>query len=151
MIFNMLEGKPLPVYGDEKNVRDWLYLGDHNTAVWKVMQSGQIGETYNIGGENEWENITLVKSLCSIVAEKTGKEANELISLINYVKDRPGHDKRYAIDCSKIKNELNWSQSVTFEEGLEKTVDWYLKNSDWAENVRSGDYREWINTNYYNR
>jgi dTDP-glucose 4,6-dehydratase len=148
MILNILEGKPLPVYGDGKNIRDWLYVEDHNRAVWKIMQNASTGETYNIGGENEWENIKLLNVLIDIVAKKTGKNAENIRSTISYVKDRPGHDRRYAIDCSKIKNELGWKQIVSFEEGLERTVEWYLSNSQWIENIRSGEYQNWININY---
>jgi dTDP-glucose 4,6-dehydratase len=151
MILNMTEGKPLPVYGDGKNIRDWLYVEDHNSAVWLVMRQGRIGEKYNIGGENEWQNIELLKKLINIVAEETGKNTNDLRSLITYVKDRPGHDRRYAIDCSKLKGELGWSQSVSFEEGLRKTVRWYLANPTWVAHVRSGEYRSWIEKNYDKR
>jgi dTDP-glucose 4,6-dehydratase len=148
MILNMLEGKPLPVYGDGRNIRDWLYVADHNAAVWTIMTRGHIGETYNIGGENEWENIRLLHRLIEIVAEETGKPVRQLEALITYVKDRPGHDRRYAIDCSKLKNELGWKQSVSFDEGLRHTVRWYLDNPEWIASVRSGAYREWIEKNY---
>jgi dTDP-glucose 4,6-dehydratase len=151
MILNMLEGKPLPVYGDGKNIRDWLYVEDHNDAVWTVMTKGKIGEKYNIGGENEWENIRLLKELIASVARHTGKNVAEYEILITYVKDRPGHDRRYAIDCSKLKNELGWKQSVSFAEGLDRTVAWYLENSRWIERVRSGAYREWMEKNYGKR
>lgn len=148
MILNMLDGKPLPVYGDGRNIRDWLYVEDHNAAVWTVMSSGRLGETYNIGGENEWENIQLLKELIAIVARKTAKPVSRYEQLISYVKDRPGHDRRYAIDCSKLKKELGWKQSVSFAEGLDKTVAWYLENPQWINNVRSGAYREWMERNY---
>ncbi|MCX7787887.1 MAG: dTDP-glucose 4,6-dehydratase [Spirochaetes bacterium] len=151
MILNMVEGKPLPVYGDGRNIRDWLYVEDHNAAVWLVMQKGQVGEKYNIGGENEWENIRLVHRLIDIVAEESGKKAEQLRGLITFVKDRPGHDRRYAIDCTKIKRELGWKQSVSFEEGLRRTVRWYLENRTWVDRVRSGAYREWIRQNYEGR
>lgn len=151
MILNMLEGKPLPVYGDGKNIRDWLYVRDHNAAVWTIMTRGRIGETYNIGGENEWENITLLNRLIEIVSEEAKLDSNQLRGLITYVKDRPGHDRRYAIDCSKLKNELGWKQSVTFDEGLRQTVKWYLGNPDWVSRVRSGAYREWLEKNYATR
>jgi dTDP-glucose 4,6-dehydratase len=151
MILNMLEGKPLPVYGDGKNIRDWLYVEDHNAAVWTVMQKGAIGNTYNIGGENEWENIKLLDRLIEIVAEEAGKSVGQLRGLISYVKDRPGHDRRYAIDCSKIKAELGWKQSVDFDGGLRRTVRWYLDNPRWIERVRSGEYRSWMDTNYSKR
>ena len=151
MILNMLEEKPLPVYGDGKNIRDWLYVEDHCSAVWKIIISGKEGETYNIGGENEWTNIDLVNRLCEIVAEKVGKERDYFKKLITFVKDRPGHDRRYAINCDKIKKELGWKQSVSFDEGLSKTVDWYLSNSEWIEEVKSGEYRKWIERNYGGR
>lgn len=151
MILNMQDGKPLPVYGDGKNIRDWLYVEDHNSAVWLVMQQGRVGAKYNIGGENEWENIKLLYTLINIVAEETGKDAEQLRNLITYVKDRPGHDRRYAIDCSKLKKELGWKQSVSFEQGLRKTVRWYLDNTAWVEHVRSGEYRSWLEKNYEKR
>jgi dTDP-glucose 4,6-dehydratase len=151
MILNMLEDKPLPVYGDGKNIRDWLYVVDHNAAVWTIMARGRIGETYNIGGENEWENIRLLYRLIQIVAQETGKPVRQLEGLITYVKDRPGHDRRYAIDCSKLKNELCWKQSVSFDEGLRHTVRWYLDNPEWIASVRSGSYRDWIEKNYEHR
>jgi dTDP-glucose 4,6-dehydratase len=136
MILNMLDEKELPVYGDGKNIRDWLFVEDHNIAVWNIINNGRIGEKYNIGGENEWENITLLNRLIDIVAQQTGQNADKLRSLIVYVKDRPGHDRRYAIDCTKIKNELGWKQSVTFEEGLAKTVSWYIENRAWTQQLR---------------
>lgn len=148
MILNMLEGKKLPVYGDGKNIRDWLFVDDHNFAIWNIINNGRMGEKYNIGGENEWENITLLNRLIDIVAEKANLSANKLRDLIVYVKDRPGHDRRYAIDCTKIKNELGWKQSVTFEEGLAKTVCWYIENSEWTESIRSKSYQKWIEDNY---
>jgi len=148
MILNMLEGKSLPVYGDGKNIRDWIYVEDHNAAVWLVMRKGQAGRSYNIGGENEWENIKLLGRLIEIVAEETGKAADSIRSLITYVKDRPGHDRRYAIDCSRIKEELGWERSVTFDEGLRATARWYIENRTWCERVRSGEYRNWIDKNY---
>ncbi|MDC7234674.1 MAG: dTDP-glucose 4,6-dehydratase [Spirochaetales bacterium] len=151
MIENMLKGKPLPVYGDGKNIRDWLFVEDHNTAVWAVMQGGKLGETYNIGGENEWENIRLVNTLCEVVASEAGKEVQDLKDLITFVKDRPGHDQRYAINCDKLKNELGWTQSLDFEEGLKKTVRWYLDNRAWIENIKSGEYRKWMEKNYTER
>jgi dTDP-glucose 4,6-dehydratase len=151
MILNMIEGKPLPVYGDGKNIRDWLYVEDHNAAVWTVMQKGVAGETYNIGGENEWENIRLLDTLINIVSEKAGLDAEKVRGTITYVKDRPGHDRRYAIDCSRIKRELGWKQTVDFTGGLEKTVDWYLSNTPWVEGIRTGEYREWVERNYGER
>lgn len=151
MINNMLEGKALPVYGDGKNIRDWLYVEDHASAIWKILQEGKTGDSYNIGGENEWENITLVKELCRIVAEHAGLEESQLLSKITYVNDRPGHDRRYAIDCSKIKRDLGWEQSVDFSQGLHKTVAWYLDNSSWTDRIKSGEYQKWIELNYDNR
>ena len=151
MILSIAEEKPLPVYGDGKNIRDWLYVEDHNSAIWTIMQNGRSGETYNVGGENEWENIRLLNALIDIAAKKTGKNTEKIRSSITYVKDRPGHDRRYAIDCSKIKNQLGWKQTVKFEEGLERTVDWYFANQEWIENIRSGEYRNWLEKNYGER
>jgi dTDP-glucose 4,6-dehydratase len=151
MILNITEGKPLPVYGDGKNIRDWLYVEDHNSAVWEIMRNGKSGETYNIGGENEWENIKLLDVLIEIAAKKSGLESSKVRGTITYVKDRPGHDRRYAIDCSKLKSELNWKQTVTFEEGLTHTVDWYLANTQWIDGIRSGDYKKWVEKNYGQR
>lgn len=151
MIINMLEGKPLPIYGDGKNVRDWLFVYDHCTAVWAILTKGKIGETYNIGGENEWENIRLIEYLCEVVASKTGENSSKYKKLINFVKDRPGHDRRYAINCDKIKNELGWSQSVDFETGLDLTVSWYLSHLEWLNKVRSSEYLRWIEINYGRR
>ncbi len=151
MIENMLQEEPLPVYGDGKNIRDWLFVEDHNTAVWAVMQNGRLGETYNIGGENEWENLKLVHSLCEVVAEETGKDRGYYKKLISFIKDRPGHDQRYAINCDKLKNELGWKQSVTFEEGLKQTVRWYLENREWTSNIKSGEYMNWMDLNYTKR
>ncbi len=151
MICNMEAKKPLPVYGDGKNIRDWLYVEDHNSAVWTIMKKGRTGEKYNIGGETEWENIRLVQELCKSYAELTGVELSEIMSLITYVKDRPGHDRRYAIDCSKLKRELEWKKAHHFHGGLQKTVQWYVENKSWIENVRSGEYQKWIETNYGQR
>jgi len=151
MIVNMLEGKPLPVYGDGKNIRDWLCVEDHNSAVWTIMQKGKTGEKYNIGGDNEWENIKLLNVLIDIVSRKIGKDITAIKDTIKYVKDRAGHDRRYAIDCSRIKKELGWKQTVNFETGLEKTVDWYLDNSQWINSIRSGEYQKWLDKNYEKR
>ena len=151
MILNMLEGKPLPVYGDGKNIRDWLYVEDYNNAIWTIMQKGIAGEKYNVGGENEWENIKLLNELIDIVADKTNSDPQAIRSTIMYVKDRPGHDRRYAIDCYKIKHELGWKQSVNFKKGLERTVDWYLANREWTENILNGEYKRWIEKNYEKR
>ncbi|MCX8012913.1 MAG: GDP-mannose 4,6-dehydratase, partial [Rectinema sp.] len=138
-------------YGDGRNIRDWLYVEDHNEAVWMMMQKGQSGRSYNIGGENEWENIRLLERLIELVAEEAGLEAVRLHKRITYVKDRPGHDRRYAIDCSRIKTELGWRQRVTFDEGLRATVRWYLHNQQWVDHVRSGAYRSWLEQNYAQR
>ncbi|PKL18910.1 MAG: dTDP-glucose 4,6-dehydratase [Spirochaetae bacterium HGW-Spirochaetae-5] len=151
IIFNIMDNKTLPVYGDGKNIRDWLFVDDHNSAVWAVVNNGRNGETYNVGGENEWENIKLVTALCEKMALIKGKDKNNFESLINYVKDRPGHDRRYAINCDKIKLELGWKQTVSFDQGLDLTIDWYLKNTQWISNIRSGEYKKWIEKNYGSR
>ncbi len=151
MIMNIKEEKPLPVYGDGKNIRDWLYVDDHNSAVWLIINKGTSGETYNIGGENEWENIRLVNVLCDKMAHFMGKAEGYYQKLITYVKDRPGHDRRYAINCDKIKEELSWRQSFDFDKGLEQTIRWYLDNGSWIENVRTGEYRKWMEKNYEKR
>jgi dTDP-glucose 4,6-dehydratase len=151
MILNMLEGKPLPVYGDGKNIRDWIHVEDHNLAVWTIMRNGAAGEKYNIGGENEWENIQLLDILINIVSKKANLDTEKVRGTIAYVKDRPGHDRRYAIDCSKLKRELGWKQTLNFVEGLEKTVDWYLAHEAWTRGIRSGEYKNWIEKNYGKR
>ena len=151
MIENMLEEKPLPIYGDGKNVRDWLFVEDHNSAVWDIMNKGKTGECYCIGGENEWENIKLVNVLCEVMAKHTGKEKDYYKKLITFVKDRPGHDARYAIDCTKIKTELGWKQAHTFDTGLEETIIWYLQNREWVKRIKSGEYKSWIEKNYGER
>jgi dTDP-glucose 4,6-dehydratase len=151
MIMNIKDEKNLPVYGDGKNIRDWLFVNDHASAIWAIIGNGTAGETYNIGGENEWENIKLVNSLCEQMAQFLGKQKDYYKKLITHVKDRPGHDRRYAINCDKIKKELGWKQSVDFDEGLEKTVKWYLENRQWIDNVRSGEYKKWIDKNYKER
>jgi len=148
MILNIIEEKPLPVYGDGKNVRDWLYVEDHCSAIWKILNKGRAGETYNIGGENEWENIELVSCLCEKIADIKGKERNYFKKLIKYVKDRPGHDRRYAINCDKIKQKLSWRQKFDFEEGLNMTIKWYMDNKSWVDRVRSGEYKNWLEKNY---
>ena len=145
-INNILQSKPLPVYGDGNFTRDWLYVQDHARAIDLIFHKGKNHETYNIGGFNEWKNIDLVKLLCSQMDEKLGKGKGESQKLITFVKDRPGHDKRYAIDATKLNKELGWYPSVTFEEGLSKTIDWFLENKDWLENVTSGSYE-----NYYKK
>ena len=146
---NIIENKPLPVYGDGNYTRDWLFVIDHARAIDLVFHEGKNAETYNIGGFNEWKNIDLVKLLCLIMDRKLNREEGSCQRLITYVKDRPGHDLRYAIDASKIKNELGWEPSVTFEEGLEQTVDWYLENEDWLKNVTSGEYQDYYNKQYH--
>lgn len=151
MIQNIKDEKALPVYGDGRNIRDWLYVDDHNSAVWMIVSKGKAGETYNIGGENEWENIKLVHALCEKVGAALGKDKEYYKKLITYVKDRPGHDRRYAINCDKIKTELGWRQSYDFDGGLGKTIRWYLENEKWAARVRSGEYRTWIEKNYDKR
>jgi dTDP-glucose 4,6-dehydratase len=151
MILNILEEKPLPVYGDGKNVRDWLYVEDHCSAIWQILKNGKAGETYNIGGENEWENIKLVNVLCELLAEINGYSKDYYKRLITYVKDRPGHDRRYAINCDKLKSHLGWSCKYNFQEGLNQTIKWYIKNRDWVDRVKSGEYKKWIERNYDKR
>jgi len=145
-INNIKSNKPLPVYGKGDYTRDWLFVEDHAAAIDVIYHKGKLGETYNIGGFNEWQNIDLIKVLCSIMDKKLDRENGTSEKLITYVKDRPGHDKRYAIDATKLEKELGWKPSLQFEEGLEKTVDWYLKNDSWLTNVTSGDY-----LNYYTK
>ena len=147
-IHNILHHKPLPIYGDGKYTRDWLYVIDHAIAIDLVFHEGRNRESYNVGGFNEWKNIDLVKELCRQMDEKLGREKGESEKLITFVKDRPGHDLRYAIDASKINKELGWKPSVTFEEGLSKTIDWYLENKEWLEHVTSGDYLEYYDKQY---
>ncbi len=147
-IHNIINNKPLPIYGKGENVRDWLYVEDHVRAIDVVFHNGKIGETYNIGGHNEWTNINLVKELCRQMDEKLGREKGSSEKLITYVTDRAGHDLRYAIDASKLKNELGWLPSLQFEEGISKTIDWYLANSEWLKHVTSGDYRAYYEQQY---
>ena len=147
-INNIRNNKPLPVYGDGKFTRDWLYVKDHATAIDKIYHEGRLSETYNIGGFNEWQNIELIKLLCKQMDIALGQKKGTSEKLINYVKDRPGHDKRYAIDANKLKNELNWQPSLQFEEGLKKTIDWYLDNQKWMDNVTSGDYQNYYKEQY---
>jgi dTDP-glucose 4,6-dehydratase len=151
MILNALEGKPLPVYGKGKNVRDWLYVQDHCEAIWMVAQKGRTGETYNIGGSCEKKNIDVVRLVCRALSEETGKPTADFEKLITYVTDRPGHDLRYAIDATKIRRELGWQPKETFESGLKKTVRWCLDNTEWVDKVRTGEYRKWIAKNYEDR
>lgn len=151
MIMNLVDGKPLPVYGTGSNVRDWLYVDDHVEAIWAIVQRGKRGETYNVGGEAEWANLALLHQLIDVVAQATGRSADAMKKQITFVTDRPGHDARYAIDCSKLKSELGWSQRHDIESGLVSTVRWYLDNPAWVARVKSGAYREWIAKNYENR
>ncbi|MCP4606575.1 MAG: dTDP-glucose 4,6-dehydratase [Proteobacteria bacterium] len=151
MILNAAEGKPLPVYGEGKNVRDWLYVTDHCEAIMRVIEHGKLGETYNIGGNCEMSNIDVVTAICDVVAEKTDKRDTEIRQLITYVEDRPGHDFRYAIDATKIRDKLGWVPSESFDSGLHKTVDWYLGNEGWISAVRTGEYRNWLEKNYKQR
>ena len=148
MISNIRDGKNLPVYGKGDNIRDWIYVEDHNRAVWLIVKNGITGEKYNIGGENEWTNIKLLNKVIDLAAEELKKPAEEIRKTITYVKDRPGHDKRYAIDCTKIKTKLGWERKMTFEQGLKATVQWYLNNPDWVNHILSGDYKNWISANY---
>lgn len=148
MIHNIIEGKPLPVYGDGKYTRDWLYVKDHASAIDEVYHQGRNGETYCIGGWNEWQNIDLVQLLCRTMDQKLGRPEGDSAKLITYVKDRPGHDKRYAIDATKIHRELGWKPSVTFEQGLSETIDWYLSNETWLCNVTSGAYLDYYSAQY---
>ncbi|MCL4470393.1 MAG: dTDP-glucose 4,6-dehydratase [Gammaproteobacteria bacterium] len=151
IILNALNGKPLPIYGDGLNVRDWLYVGDHCAAIREVLARGRPGETYNIGGWNEKTNLDVVRTVCAILDElKPNPGITHYSSLITYVKDRPGHDRRYAIDARKIERELGWKPVETFETGIRKTVAWYLDNMDWVENVVSGEYRAWVGRQYGN-
>jgi dTDP-glucose 4,6-dehydratase len=148
IILNARNGKPLPVYGDGQNVRDWLYVDDHCEAIAIVLARGRVGETYNIGGWNEKRNIEIVEIICDIVDEIAGPRGTPRRELITFVKDRPGHDRRYAMDASKIERELDWRPRETFESGIRKTVRWYLENEDWVRGVTSGSYRQWIETHY---
>lgn len=149
MILNALEGKALPVYGDGKNVRDWLYVRDHCRAIWMIVNKGRRGEIYNIGGDSEMQNIDVVQSIIELVDQLAGPlEGGTRDKLITYVQDRPGHDRRYAIDCSKLKKELSWEPEESFATGLRKTVQWYLENMDWVNRVRSGEYKQWIDKHY---
>ena len=150
-INNIINKKPLPVYGDGKYTRDWLFVKDHAAAIDIVFHKGKILNTYNIGGFNEWQNIELVKLLCKLMDEKLGQKPGTSHNLITYVKDRPGHDKRYAIDATKISKELGWKPSVTFEEGLSQTIDWYLQNQDWLKHVTSGEYQKYYDLQYHKR
>jgi dTDP-glucose 4,6-dehydratase len=148
MIHNILAGKPLPVYGDGLNVRDWLHVRDHSIAIEAVLKGGRPGDVYNIGGNNEWKNIDIVNLVCDLLDAKLGRTHGESRGLITFVKDRPGHDRRYAIDASKIKRELGWEPSCTFEQGIDETIDWYLANRDWVADVTTGAYRDYYEKQY---
>jgi len=149
MILNALEGKPLPVYGDGRHIRDWLYVRDHCRAVWMIMKYGKRGRTYNIGGRCEMHNIDVVNSVCDLLDEILPlPDGRPRRNLIRFIKDRPGHDRRYAIDCSKLETELQWTSEESFETGLKKTIRWYIENKGWIERVKSGAYTEWIKTHY---
>lgn len=150
-IHNIQNKKPLPIYGKGENVRDWLWVEDHARAIDTIFHQAKPGSTYNIGGHNEWTNIDLIHLLCDIMDRKLNQEKGESAKLITFVKDRAGHDLRYAIDSSKLQNELGWKPSLQFEEGLEKTVDWYLNNSEWLKNVTSGDYKKYYESQYVKR
>ncbi len=150
-INNMCNNKPVPVYGKGENVRDWLWVEDHARAIDLILHEGKNGDTYNIGGHNEWKNIDLIHMLCKIMDKKLNRDEGESAKLITYVKDRAGHDMRYAIDASKLKNELGWMPSLQFEEGLEKTVDWYLNNQQWLDNITSGNYAKYYDEQYVKR
>jgi dTDP-glucose 4,6-dehydratase len=151
MINNIKNNKPLPVYGKGENIRDWLWVDDHARAIDVIFHQGKNGEKYNVGGFNEWKNIDLVHLLCSIMDKKLGREPGTSANLIHYVKDRQGHDLRYAIDAGKIEKELGWKPSLQFEEGLEKTVDWYLENQEWIEHITSGSYQQYYSAQYTHR
>lgn len=151
MINNIVHSKPLPIYGKGENVRDWLWVNDHARAIDVIFHEGKLGETYNIGGFNEWKNIDIVHLLCTIMDKKLGRTEGESAKLMTYVKDRAGHDMRYAIDATKLNKELGWEPSLQFEEGLEKTIDWYLANDEWIQNVTSGAYQQYYNQQYTSR
>jgi len=148
MILNARDGKPLPVYGDGQNVRDWLYVEDHCTAIAAVLANGRVGETYNIGGWNEKRNLEIVHTICDLVDEMAGRGKSSRRELVTFVRDRPGHDRRYAMDARKIERELGWKPAETFETGIRKTVRWYLENEIWVKDVTSGSYRQWVETHY---
>ena len=148
MILNIINEKKLPVYGDGKNVRDWIYVDDHSSAVFTIMHNGKVGETYNIGGENEISNIDMVNILCEKIALKMNKNENYYKKLITFVDDRAGHDKRYAVNCDKIKNELSWKASRNFDEAIDYTIDWYLNNNEWLNSIMTREYKNWIELNY---
>ena len=151
MINNILHSKPLPVYGKGENVRDWLWVEDHARAIDVIFHTGVNGETYNVGGFNEWKNIDIVHLLCNIMDKKLNRKDGDSASLITYVKDRAGHDMRYAIDATKLERELDWKPSLQFEEGLDKTIDWYLANDEWISRITSGSYKQYYDQQYSKR
>ena len=151
MIHNIKNSKPLPVYGKGENVRYWLLVEDHASAIDVIFHEGRLGETYNIGGNNEWKNLDLVHKLCEIMDRKLGRPEGKSAELITFVTDRAGHDFRYAIDASKLENELGWSPSVAFDQGFEKTIDWYLENEAWLDGVTSGAYQSYYSEHYDHR
>jgi len=151
MIHNIVNNNPLPIYGKGDNIRDWLWVEDHASAIERIFMKGKVGESYNVGGLNEWTNLDLVHYLCKILDEKLNREPGESAKLIRFVKDRAGHDKRYAIDASKLEKELGWTPSLKFEEGLDKTVDWYLENRDWVEQITNGSYQDYYQKMYSDR
>ena len=148
MVLNALEGKPLPVYGDGQNVRDWLFVRDHCAAIREVLLKGRVGEIYNIGGKNEMKNIEIVEAICSLLDELRPKRSGSYADQVTFVKDRPGHDRRYAIDVGKIEAELGWTPAVNFSSGIRRTIEWYLSHSTWVKSVQSGAYRQWIEKQY---
>jgi dTDP-glucose 4,6-dehydratase len=150
-INNIKNNKPIPIYGKGENIRDWLFVEDHASAIDLIFHEGKLGETYNIGGNNEWTNISLIRELCKIMDRKLKRPSGNSEQLITFVKDRAGHDLRYAIDSSKLQRELGWKPSLQFEQGLEKTVDWYLANEEWMNNITSGDYQKYYESQYGRR
>lgn len=151
VIHNALNGKPLPIYGNGSNVRDWLYVGDHCSAIRRVLEAGRVGETYNIGGWNEKTNLEVVHTLCDMLDQQKPKKSGSYRDQITFVQDRPGHDQRYAIDATKIERELGWKPAETFDTGIQKTVSWYLSHQDWVNDVTSGEYKNWVIANYQER
>ena len=151
MIHNIINEKPLPVYGKGDNIRDWLWVEDHASAIDTIFHKGRVGESYNVGGLNEWTNLELVRFLCQLMDQELNREKGESEKLITFVTDRAGHDKRYAIDATKLETELGWKPSITFEQGLENTVDWYLNNQEWVQKVTSGAYQTYYEQMYANR
>ena len=148
MISNIKNGKNLPVYGKGDNIRDWIYVEDHNRGVWEIVNKSPAGEKWNLGGENEWQNIKLLNEVIDLTSKEIGKSAEDVRKTITYVKDRPGHDKRYAIDCTKAKTQLGWQRKMTFEQGLLATIRWYLSHEEWMDHILSGDYKNWVAKNY---